>query len=204
VMDEDTCMVDVARYFTRFLSHESCGKCVPCREGLRQMTRILDSIANGTADDDAIETLEDLASVMSDASLCALGQTAANPILSTLRYFRQEYEIHIREHRCPAKVCKALVQYAIDPGKCKSCGACLKACPTHAIRGQRGVPHVIDQTMCTRCGACIEACPKKFGAIVKLSGEPLPLTGRTEAAGHAAASAKAGDREAKASKVMRR
>jgi NADH:ubiquinone oxidoreductase subunit F (NADH-binding)/(2Fe-2S) ferredoxin/ferredoxin len=179
VMDEDTCMVDVARYFLGFLSEESCGKCVPCREGIRQMLKILTRICEGRGKPEDIATLEELAVVLSDASLCALGGTAANPIMSTLRYFRDEYEAHINEKRCPAGVCKALISYYIDPEKCQACLICLRQCPVNAIRGGKNLVSVIDQEKCTKCGACMEACPPRFGAIVKLSGvsvpEPVPV-----------------------------
>ncbi|NIS70611.1 MAG: 4Fe-4S dicluster domain-containing protein [Proteobacteria bacterium] len=163
VMDEDTCMVDVARYFVRFLEGESCGKCTPCREGLRQMEEILGRISEGAGMDGDIELLEDLSLVMVDTSLCALGSTAPNPVLSTIRYFRDEYEVHIRDKRCPAKVCKNLIAFAIDPDKCTGCGACLKACPVDAISGDEKQIHHLDIDSCVKCGACYEAC--KFEAI---------------------------------------
>jgi ferredoxin len=163
VMDEDTCMVDVARYFVRFLEGESCGKCTPCREGLHQMEEILGRIAEGDGTDGDIELLEDLSLVMVDTSLCALGSTAPNPVLSTIRYFRDEYEAHITHKRCPAKVCKNLIAFAIDPDKCTGCGACLKACPVDAISGEEKQIHHLDIDKCVKCGACDEAC--KFEAI---------------------------------------
>ena len=174
VMDEDTCMVDVARYYINFLSDESCGKCVPCREGLRQALRILENICAGKGKEGDIELLEELGSFMKDASLCALGQTAANPVLSTIKYFRGEYEAHILEKKCPAKVCKELISFFIDPDKCKACGLCFKACPVDAITGGKGLVHIIDQAKCIRCGSCFSVCPEKFSAVVKLSGEPVP------------------------------
>jgi len=174
VMDEDTCMVDVARYFTSFLADESCGKCVPCREGLRQMHGILARICEGGGREGDLEVLQELSEVAVEASLCALGKTAPNPFLSTYRYFRDEYEAHIRENRCPALSCKALISYYIEPELCKACKLCLKACPAGAIDGERKRIHVIDQERCTRCGACLEVCPSRFGAVRKISGEPVP------------------------------
>jgi len=166
VMDEGTCMVDIAKYFVNFLKRESCGKCTPCREGLYQMSEILEDISAGRGEIGQLDLLQQLAQVMRDASLCALGRTAANPVLSTIRYFREEYEAHIRDHVCPAKVCTGLVSYTIDPEICTACGRCRKVCPADAITGERKVPHEIDQEKCIRCGACFETC--KFGAIVKV------------------------------------
>jgi NADH-quinone oxidoreductase subunit F len=174
VMDEDTCMVDVARYFIDFLTDESCGKCVPCREGLRQMHRILTRITRGEGHEGDIEALEELAESAREASLCALGKTAPNPFLSTFRYFREEYEAHINEKRCPALACENLVSYWIDPEKCKACLLCLKACPSQVIDGAKKTIHVIDQDRCNSCGVCYEVCPPKLDAVVKLSGEPVP------------------------------
>jgi NADH:ubiquinone oxidoreductase subunit F (NADH-binding)/(2Fe-2S) ferredoxin/Pyruvate/2-oxoacid:ferredoxin oxidoreductase delta subunit len=168
VMDEDTCMVDIARYFVKFLSDESCGKCIPCREGLRHMLRILNSITAGKATESDIKLLEELSATIQAASLCALGQTAPNPVLSTLKYFRKEYEAHLRGE-CPAKVCKDLIQYYINPEKCKGCGLCIKKCPTGAISGQKKGAHTIDLMKCIKCGACLEAC--NFDAVSKLSGK---------------------------------
>ncbi len=176
VMDEDTCMVDIARYFVNFLCEESCGKCVPCREGLRQMLIILNNICSGKGAEGDIETLNEIAEVMRDASLCALGTTAANPVLSTIKYFRDEYEAHIREKRCPAGVCRELVKYYILPEKCMACLICLRNCPVDAISGGKGIIHVIDQAKCTKCGTCFEVCPTRFGAVVKLSGKPVPAS----------------------------
>ena len=174
VMDEDTCMVDVAWYFLNFLASESCGKCVPCREGIRQSLRILERIRSGEGSEEDILLLEDIGEVLSEASLCALGRTAANPILSTLRYFRDEYEAHIRDRRCPAGVCKALVNYWIDPERCQACMICLRACPAGAIDGGKNKIHVIIQEKCIKCGTCMEVCPPRFAAVKKLSGEPVP------------------------------
>jgi NADP-reducing hydrogenase subunit HndC len=174
VMNEDTCMVDVARYFLNFLTDESCGKCVPCREGIRQMLKVLSNITKGKGKEGDIELLEELAEVTRDASLCALGRTAPNPVLSTIRYFRDEYEAHIREKRCPAYVCKELISYYIDPDKCKACMICLRQCPTGAIGGDKNQIHIIDQEKCTKCGTCFEVCPPRFNAVKRISGEPVP------------------------------
>jgi len=174
VMDEDTCMVDVARYFIDFLRDESCGKCVPCREGLRQMHRILTRITEGQGREGDIELLEELSEVAREASLCALGRTAPNPFLSTFRYFREEYEAHIKEHRCPALSCKALIRYYIDPERCAACLLCLKRCPDGAIDGGKQKIHIIDQEKCTSCGTCLDVCPERYGAVRKISGEPVP------------------------------
>jgi len=174
VMDEDTCMVDVARYFLNFLIDESCGKCTPCREGIRQMLKILTNITKGKGKEGDIELLEGLAEVAIDASLCALGKSAPNPLLSTVRYFRDEYEAHVKEKRCPALSCKELIAYHIDPSKCQACMICLKKCPADAIEGGKNRIHVIDQGKCTKCGTCIEVCPARFGAVNKISGQPVP------------------------------
>jgi len=174
VMDEDTCMVDVARYFIEFLTDESCGKCVPCREGLRQMHKILTNITEGKGKEDDIELLEELSETAIEASLCALGKSAPNPFLSTLRYFRDEYEAHIKEKRCPALYCKELIAYYIDPEKCNACMICLKKCPVEAIDGEKKKIHIIDQEKCTNCGICFEVCPSRFGAVKKISGKPVP------------------------------
>jgi len=174
VLDEDTCMVDVARYFIEFLTDESCGKCVPCREGLRQMHRILTNITQGRGKEGDIELLEELSETAVEASLCALGKSAANPLLSTLQYFRDEYEAHIKEGRCPALACKEMISFYIDPDKCMACGMCRKQCPAEAIDGEKKMIHIIDQDKCTNCGTCFEACPSKFSAVTKLSGVPVP------------------------------
>ena len=174
VMDEDTCMVDVARYFIHFLTDESCGKCLPCREGLRQMDKILTNITAGKGKEGDIELLEELSETAIEASLCALGKTAPNPFLSTLRYFRDEYEAHIKDKRCPALSCKALISYYIDPDKCRGCMICLRKCPVEAIDGGKKKIHIIDQEKCTNCGTCFEVCPSRFSAVKKISGEPVP------------------------------
>jgi NADH:ubiquinone oxidoreductase subunit F (NADH-binding)/(2Fe-2S) ferredoxin/Pyruvate/2-oxoacid:ferredoxin oxidoreductase delta subunit len=174
VMDEDTCMVDVARYFVNFLCDESCGKCVPCREGLKQARKILDAIVEGKGKEGDIEKLTEIAEATSAASLCALGQTAANPMLTTIRYFKDEYDAHVKEKRCPALVCKNLVSYYIDPAKCAACTLCFRSCPVGAVEGERGKIHIIDQAKCTKCGTCFDVCPPAFRAVQKLSGEPVP------------------------------
>ena len=166
VMDEDTCMVKVAKYFTNFLQKESCGKCTPCREGLSQMLHILERITKGEGEVGDIEELEILADLLEGTALCALGKTAANPVISTIRYFRDEYDAHILDRRCPAKECRGLFRYEIDPEACTACGICLKNCPADAITGEKKVPHVIDQEKCTLCGTCWEKCP--FTAVLKV------------------------------------
>ena len=174
VMDEDTCMVDIAKYFLDFLTDESCGKCIPCREGIEQMLEILTYITEGKGEEGDIELLEELSEVIRETSLCALGGTAPNPVLTTLRYFRDEYEAHIKEKRCPAGVCKALISYYIQPDKCQACLICLRECPAEAIIGGKNQIHVIDQTKCTKCGTCLDVCPSRFGAVARISGEPVP------------------------------
>jgi len=164
VMDEDTCMVDVAKYFLNFLREESCGKCLSCREGIQRMYEIVTDISEGKGKEGDIELLEKLANVVKDASMCGLGQTGANPVLSTIRYFRDEYEAHIKYKRCPAAVCKEIIQYSIDEEKCTGCMACIKACPQGAITGEKKKPHKIDQSKCIKCGVCSEIC--KFDAIM--------------------------------------
>jgi NADH:ubiquinone oxidoreductase subunit F (NADH-binding)/(2Fe-2S) ferredoxin/NAD-dependent dihydropyrimidine dehydrogenase PreA subunit len=165
VMDEDTCMVDIARYYTNFLKGESCGKCSTCREGIQRMNEILTNITEGRGNIEDLALLEELGKVIKDASLCGLGQTAPNPVLSTLRYFRDEYIAHIEETRCPALVCKAFIQYIIDNEKCTGCGICKKNCPEKAIEGELKNPHSIVQDQCARCGICYDLC--KFDAILK-------------------------------------
>jgi NADH:ubiquinone oxidoreductase subunit F (NADH-binding)/(2Fe-2S) ferredoxin/Pyruvate/2-oxoacid:ferredoxin oxidoreductase delta subunit len=169
VMDEDTCMVDVARFFLRFTQEESCGKCVPCRVGTRQMEEILTRITEGKGEQGDIERLEELANTVKQGSLCGLGQTAPNPVLTTLRYFRSEYEAHIHAKSCPAHVCKNLIAYVIDPDKCVGCLLCLKNCPVGAIRGEFKKTHTVDQPLCVKCGACFEVCPRKIMAVTRVS-----------------------------------
>ncbi len=158
VMDDRTCMVDVARYFIEFLLQESCGKCVPCREGLRQLAGLLERVTRGDGDEALIARIEKLSAGMQGICLCALGRSAPNPVLSTLRYFRAEYEAHLKEHRCPGGVCKALITYTIDD-RCTGCTLCAKQCPVDAIAGERKALHVIDPAKCIRCGACEAVCP---------------------------------------------
>jgi NADH:ubiquinone oxidoreductase subunit F (NADH-binding)/(2Fe-2S) ferredoxin/Pyruvate/2-oxoacid:ferredoxin oxidoreductase delta subunit len=174
VMDEDTCMVDVARYFLDFLTDESCGKCVPCREGMRQMLKLLTNITKGKGKEGDIELLEQLSETAIEAALCALGKSSPNPFLSTLKYFRDEYEAHVKEKRCPALSCKELIAYHIEPEKCQACMMCLKKCPAEAISGGKNLISIIDQEKCTKCGTCFEVCPPKFRAVRKISGEPVP------------------------------
>jgi NADH-quinone oxidoreductase subunit F len=175
VLDEDTCAVDLARYFVDFLCDESCGKCVPCREGLRQMRNILGDIVAGKGKVEDLEALEEIAHLMKAASLCALGRTAANPTLSTIRRFKDEYLAHIEDQRCPALVCEGLISYSIRPDLCIACGLCEKNCPAGAISEREGeggekLFMAIDQSRCTRCGICFHACPSKVMAVVRTSG----------------------------------
>ena len=165
VMDEDTCMVDLAKFFLEFTVDESCGKCAPCRIGMVRLLELLEKITSGNGEMEDLDKLEELANYIKSASLCGLGQTAPNPVLSTLANFRDEYIAHIKDKRCPAGVCKKLLTYNIDPDKCKGCTMCARKCPASAISGQVKTPHVIDHTKCIKCGACIETC--KFGAIYK-------------------------------------
>ncbi len=166
VMDENTCMVDVAKYFLDFLRFESCGKCVTCREGLKRLWEITDRITRGEGRDSDLELIEELSECVADASLCALGGTAPNPVLSTLKHFREEYEAHIRDKKCPAGVCKELITFTIDPDKCTGCLLCKKKCPNDAIAGEKKQVHVIEQDKCIKCRVCYEACPKKWAAVV--------------------------------------
>ncbi len=166
VMDNKTCMVDVAKYFLTFLQDESCGKCVPCRVGIDRMLEIVTDISEGRGTMEQLALLEDLCDTVAQASLCALGKTAPNPVLSTLRYFREEYEAHIQKQQCPAGVCRDLITYTIQKESCKGCGACSRACPHGAISGEKKLPHLIDMETCTRCGICHDTC--KFNAIAIL------------------------------------
>ncbi len=163
VMDERTCMVDVARYYLKFLSEESCGKCTACREGIKRMLEILTDICDGKGIEKDLELLEDLCHTVEKASLCGLGKTAPNPVLTTLKYFKDEYLAHINEKRCPAGVCANLTNFYIDENLCKGCGICAKNCPSSAISGERGNPHQLDETKCVKCGNCIDNC--KFNAV---------------------------------------
>ncbi len=165
VMDEDTCMVDIARYFLDFLCEESCGKCVPCREGLKQMQHIITAITKGESSLEKLELLKELAWVVQETSLCGLGQTAPNPVLSTLRYFEEEYREHILEKKCRAGVCKALISFEIDPEACTGCLRCKKSCPVGAVSGEKKKPHTIDQSLCERCGICLDVC--EYGAVIR-------------------------------------
>jgi NADH-quinone oxidoreductase subunit F len=182
-MDEETCMVDIARYFLSFTQAESCGKCVPCRIGTKQMLDILERICHGQGKAEDIDMLQELGEQIKAGSLCALGQTAPNPVLTTLRYFRDEYEAHIHEKRCPALSCVNLVSYYILPDKCQGCGICLRDCPAEAIIGGKRMVHVINQEKCVKCGTCLEVCPPRFKAVAKVSAEkiavpsePVPVT----------------------------
>lgn len=165
-MDEDTCMVDIAKFFLEFTVDESCGKCAPCRIGTKRMYELLTKITDGTGTLDDIKALEGLATALKNGSLCALGQTAANPILSTLHHFRNEYMEHVVDKKCRCHVCKGLTQYYIEPDLCKKCSLCAKKCPVDCISGVVGKEvYVIDAAKCIKCGACMEAC--KFKAVVK-------------------------------------
>ncbi len=169
VMDEDTCMVDVARYFLDFTQQESCGKCPSCRLGTKQMVEILDRITEGEGREGDIELLEEVGNNVKLSSLCGLGQTSPNPVLTTIRYFRDEYEAHIQKKQCPARVCKTLISYVIDPELCSGCTVCAKNCPSDAIVGEPKKVHMVDQSKCIKCGICITICPDKFRAVKKMS-----------------------------------
>ena len=165
VMDEDTCMVDIARYFLDFLCDESCGKCVPCREGLKQMQHIIADIMEGNASPQQLDLLKELAWTVQETSLCGLGQTAPNPVLSTIRYFEEEYAEHLEEKKCRAGVCKALISFEIDPEACTGCLRCKKSCPVGAVTGEKKQPHTIDQSQCEKCGICLEVC--EYEAVIR-------------------------------------
>jgi len=175
VADEDTCAVDIAHYFLDFTQKESCGKCPPCRVGTKQMLDILAGITQGEGQPGDIERLQRLAETVRDGSLCALGGTAPNPVLTTIRYFHDEYEAHIAEKRCPALVCPALVSYYILPDKCQGCLICLRNCPAEAIKGDKRMVHIIDQEKCIKCGTCLDVCPPRFNAVVKVSAERIAV-----------------------------
>jgi NADH-quinone oxidoreductase subunit F len=159
VMDRRTCMVEVARFFMNFTRNESCGKCVPCREGPGRMLAVLEDIVSGRGREGDIELLLELAETISATALCGLGKTAASPVIGTIRHFREEYEEHIRNRRCPTGVCRKLKTLRIDPGLCKGCSLCVKACPAGAVSGRKKQPHTLDVGLCLRCGACASACP---------------------------------------------
>jgi NADH-quinone oxidoreductase subunit F len=175
VMDEETCIVNIANYFLAFTQAESCGKCVPCRLGTKQMLDILDGIASGRSKVENLVLLGELAEDIKSGSLCALGGTAPNPVLTSLRYFRDEYEVHIKDRCCPALVCQPLLSYYILPDKCEGCGICLRACPPEAIQGGKRMVHVIDQSKCIKCNVCLEVCPTRFSAVVKVSAEEIEV-----------------------------
>ncbi len=163
VLDEDNCMVNMAKYFIQFTQEESCGKCVPCRVGTKRLLEIMERITKGQGKESDLDLLESLSNSIKATSLCGLGQTAPNPVLSTLKYFREEFEAHIRDKKCPAKVCKDLITYSVIEAACKGCGACLRACPAGAVTGEKKQPHRIDPAKCVKCGACFEAC--KFKSV---------------------------------------
>ncbi len=173
VVDSQTCMVDLAKYFLSFTQAESCGKCVMCREGTLQMLKILEDITEGRGKEEDIDLLLELAKAIQAGSLCALGGTSPNPVLTTIRYFRDEYEAHIREKRCPALVCKNLINFYILPDKCQGCGICKRGCPADAISGDKRMIHIIDQQKCIKCGNCLDVCPERFDAVTKVSGEKI-------------------------------
>lgn len=175
VVDSQTCMVDLAKYFLSFTQEESCGKCVMCREGTLQMLKILEDITEGKGKEDDIDLLLELSKAIQAGSLCALGGTAPNPVLTTIRYFRDEYEAHIREKRCPALVCKNLITFYILPDKCQGCGICKRGCPVDAISGDKRMIHIIDQNKCIKCGNCLDVCPERFSAVKKVSGEKIEV-----------------------------
>ncbi|MEW6202260.1 MAG: NADH-ubiquinone oxidoreductase-F iron-sulfur binding region domain-containing protein, partial [bacterium] len=164
VMDEKTCMVDVAKYFLTFLQDESCGKCVPCRLGVDRMLEIITDITEGRGRQEQIDLLKELADTVAQTSLCGLGKTAPNPVLSTLRYFPEEYEAHVHEKHCPAGVCQALIEYKIDAEKCNGCGVCLRNCPYGAVEGKKKEAHIINLNACQKCGICFSMC--KFDSIL--------------------------------------
>lgn len=164
-MDEDNCMVDIAKFFLDFTVDESCGKCTPCRVGTKRLREMLDKITDGKATLEDLDKLEELCHYIKDNSLCGLGQTAPNPVLATLKFFRDEYIAHVVDKKCPAGVCKKLVQFEVVPELCKGCTACARKCPVGAISGSVKQPHTIDTNKCIKCGVCIESC--KFNAIIK-------------------------------------
>lgn len=181
VMDEDTCVVDVSKFFLSFTSDESCGKCTSCREGSDALLEILTRISDGEGKEEDLDFLRELAEAVKDASLCGLGQTLPNPVLSTLKYFKDEYLAHIKDKKCPAGVCKKLVKFYIDPATCRACFVCKNNCPVHCIEGEKGIVHVIDQEKCIQCGVCFDVCPhKRLNIVKKISGEPVPEAKRNQ------------------------
>ena len=175
VMDTDTCMVDLAQFFLKFCSNESCGKCVPCREGLPLMIEIMKKITQGQGEPDDIQRLIDMGETIRGGSLCGLGTTAPNPVLSSIRYFEDEWKAHVIDKICPAMVCRALINFYILPDKCAGCGICARACPVEAISGGKRMIHVIDQEKCIKCATCLEKCPDRFSAVVKVTGERVTV-----------------------------
>jgi len=169
VMDENSCMVDVSKYFLNFLIDESCGKCIPCREGISEMLSILDKISKGSGTMEDLDFIDDISLLLKEGSLCALGNSAMNPVQTAIKYFKHEFIEHITEKKCSAKVCKSLFYFDIDPEKCIGCQVCAKNCPVTAITGEKSKTHVIDQNKCTKCGICLEVCPKKVQAVDKYS-----------------------------------
>ncbi|MBT3363029.1 MAG: NADH-quinone oxidoreductase subunit NuoF [Chloroflexi bacterium] len=185
VMDEETCAVDMARYFLTFTQSESCGKCVPCRVGTREMLGILTRVCAGNGVPEDIDRLSQLCETVKKGSLCGLGGTAPNPVLTSMKNFRNEYDAHINEGKCPSLACASLISFYVDPAKCKACMICARNCPNDAIKGGKKMIHVIDQDKCIKCGVCLEKCPAKFSAIVKLSGETLDVPDEPVAIGEA-------------------
>jgi ferredoxin len=167
IIDEETCIVDLAKFFLTFTQRESCGKCTPCRIGTRQMLNVLERISVGDAKMGDLAILEGLAFSVKNGSLCALGATAPNPVLTALRYFRDEFEEHIMNKKCPSLVCRDLIAFSIDPNKCKGCDLCSENCPVGAISGKKKAVHSINSAMCIKCGACLDVCPNKFKAVIK-------------------------------------
>jgi ferredoxin len=167
IIDEKTCIVDLARFFLTFTQNESCGKCAPCRIGTKQMLTILEKISLGLAEIGDLEKLSALASAVKNGSLCALGGTAPNPVLTTMKYFGDEFEEHIHNKSCTARVCRGMISFFIDPARCKGCGLCQENCPVGAVTGEKKSAYSIDQSICTKCGTCLDVCPHKFKAISK-------------------------------------
>jgi NADH-quinone oxidoreductase subunit F len=173
VVDDDTCMVEFAKFFLTFATAESCGKCVPCRIGGKRMLEVLTDITEGKGTLEDLGTIRELAAGMETGSLCALGQLTPGPVVSALRYFEDEFRAHILDNCCPALQCKLLVSYYILPDKCAGCGICLRACPSEAISGGKRMIHLIDQSKCTKCRTCLDVCPSRFSAVVAVSGESV-------------------------------